>query len=60
MGVGAFAVSGVLHDLWMWGLRQGTEFHFVGGFFLLMGVAVALEHGFNGLKEVTERHVGGS
>ncbi|KAI0266911.1 hypothetical protein BGY98DRAFT_1148178 [Russula aff. rugulosa BPL654] len=32
--VGAFAVSGVMHDLGMWGLGQGTEFRTVGGFFL--------------------------
>ena len=54
--VGAFAVSGVLHDLGMWGLGRGTEFSTVGGFFLLMGVGSALEHGF---KEVTGRRVGG-
>jgi hypothetical protein len=54
--VGAFAVSGVMHDLGMWGLGQGTEFSTVGGFFLLMGVGAALEHGF---KQVTGRRVGG-
>jgi len=54
--VGAFAVSGVMHDLGMWGFGKGTEFRSVGGFFLLMGVGAALEHGF---KEVTGRRVGG-
>jgi len=54
--VGAFAVSAVLHDLGMWGLGRGTEFRTVGGFFLLMGVGAALEHGF---KMVTGRRVGG-
>ena len=53
--VGAFAVSGMMYDLGMWGLGQGTEFRSVGGFFVLMGVG-ALEHG---LKEVTGRRVGG-
>ena len=54
--VGAFAVSGVMHDLGMWGLGQGTEFSTVGGFFLLMGVGAALEHGF---QQMTGRRVGG-
>jgi hypothetical protein len=40
----------------MWGLGQGTEFRSVGGFFLLIGVGAALEHGF---KEVTGLCVGG-
>jgi hypothetical protein len=44
--VGAFAVS----DFGIWGLGQGTVFRSVGGFFLLMGVSTALEHGF---REVT-------
>ena len=50
--MGAFAVSAVLHYIMMW----GVEFHTVGGFFLLMGVGVVLEHAF---KVVTARHVGG-
>jgi|SRR6266478_2522626 len=54
--VGAFTVSAVLHDLGMWGLGRGTEFRTAGGFFLLMGVGAALEHGF---KVVTGRRVGG-
>jgi len=54
--VGAFAVSGVMHNLGMWGIGRGTEFRSVGGFFLLMGVGAALEHGF---KKVTGCRVGG-
>ncbi|KAI0267582.1 hypothetical protein BGY98DRAFT_1084602 [Russula aff. rugulosa BPL654] len=54
--VGAFAVSGVLHDLGMWGLGRGTEFSTIGGFFLLMGVGATLEYGF---KQATGRRVGG-
>ena len=54
--VGAFATSGVLHDLGMWGLGRGTEFSTVGGFFLFMGVGATLEYGF---KKVTGRRVGG-
>ena len=56
MLLGAFAVSALIHDLEMWGLRWGTEFHTAGGFFLLMGIGVALEHRFKGL---TGRQVGG-
>ncbi len=54
--MGAFAVSGVLHDLGMWGLGRGTEFRTAGGFFLLMGIGAALEYEF---KVVTGRRVGG-
>jgi len=54
--LGAFAVSAVIHDLGMWGLGRGTEFRTAGGFFLLMGIGAALEHGFKGL---TGRRVGG-
>jgi hypothetical protein len=54
--VGAFAVSGVLHDLGMWGLGRGTEFRSVGGFFVLMGVGASAELGF---RKVTGRRVGG-
>jgi len=54
--MGAFAVSGVMHDAGTWGLGRGTEFSTVGGFFLLMGVGAALEHGF---KKVTGHRVGG-
>ena len=52
----AFAISGVLHDLAIWGLGRGTEFSANGGFFLLMGIGAVLEHGF---KQVTGRRVGG-
>ena len=54
--VGAFAVSAVLHDLGLWGLGRGTEFHTVGGFFLLMGVGAGGELGF---RKLTGRRVGG-
>jgi len=54
--VGAFTVSAVMHDVGTWGVGRGTEFCTVGGFFLLMGVGAALEHGF---KQVTGRRVGG-
>jgi hypothetical protein len=46
--LGAFSVSGVIHDLGMWGLGKGMEFRSVSGFFLLtgMGVGAALRYGF--------------
>jgi hypothetical protein len=54
--MGAFAVSGLMHDAGIWGLGLGTDFRTVGGFFLLMGAGAASEHGF---KQVTGRRVGG-
>jgi hypothetical protein len=54
--VGAFVVSGVMHDVGMWGLGRGTEFCTVGGFFVLMGLGACAELGF---RKVTGRRVGG-
>jgi Membrane bound O-acyl transferase family len=54
--IGAFVVSGVLHDFGIWGLGRGIESCTTGGFFFLMGVGVALEYGF---KRLTGRRVGG-
>ena len=55
--MGAFAVSGVLHDLPGCGVSDvARRFSTVGGFFLLLGVGAALEDGF---KKVTGRRVGG-
>ncbi|KAH9058051.1 hypothetical protein EDB87DRAFT_961389 [Lactarius vividus] len=54
--IGAFAVSALMHYVSLWGLGYGTEFSTAGGFFLLMGVGVAMEVGF---KKVTEKRVGG-
>jgi len=54
--LGAFGVSAVIHDLGMWGLGRGTEFRTVGGFFVLMGVGVILEHAF---EVMTARRLGG-
>jgi hypothetical protein len=41
--MGAFAVSGVLHDVRLWGLRGGMELWTTTRFFMLMGVSGALE-----------------
>ena len=54
--LGAFAVSGVMHDIMTWGLGKGVEFRSVSGFFLLMGVGTALEYGF---KQATGHRIGG-
>jgi hypothetical protein len=54
--LGAFTLSGLLHDFGMWGLGKGMEFRSVTGFFLLMGVGAALEYGF---KQATGHRVGG-
>ncbi|KAH9168366.1 hypothetical protein EDB89DRAFT_1909345 [Lactarius sanguifluus] len=54
--IGAFAVSAVLHHFAMWGIGYGSEFSTAGGFFLLMGVGVAIEVAF---KKVTGMRVGG-
>ena len=44
--MGAFAVSGLMHDAGVWGLGRGKEFRTVGGYFHLMGIGAASEHGF--------------
>jgi Membrane bound O-acyl transferase family len=44
--LGAFALSGLLHDFGMWGLGKEMEPRSVTGFFLLMSVGTALEYGF--------------
>ena len=54
--MGAFAMSEVLHTSGCGVLAEARSFPTVGGFFLLMGVGAALEHGF---KQVTGRRVGG-
>ncbi|KAF8150629.1 membrane bound O-acyl transferase family-domain-containing protein [Crassisporium funariophilum] len=42
--LGAFLVSGILHDLGLWGMGRGSDFQRVGGYFLLNGVGIILEH----------------
>lgn len=54
--MGAFTLSGLLHDFGMWVLGKGMEFRSVTGFFLLMAVGCALEYGF---KQATGHRVGG-
>jgi len=54
--IGAFAASGLLHDFGLWGMGRGSDFQNVGGFFLMMGVGVILEHSW---KAATGERVGG-
>ncbi|TFK40027.1 membrane bound O-acyl transferase family-domain-containing protein [Crucibulum laeve] len=42
--LGAFLISGILHDFGLWGMGKGTEFQSMGGYFILMGVGIILEH----------------
>ncbi|KAF7790625.1 hypothetical protein EIP86_001581 [Pleurotus ostreatoroseus] len=43
MVLGAFALSGALHDWSAWGMARGTDYARLGGFFVLNGVGVVLE-----------------
>ena len=54
--MGAFAVSGVLHDIGMRGMGRGGDTLAVAGFFLMQGVGVVMEHAW---KQATGRRVGG-
>jgi len=42
--LGAFAVSGCFHAVGLWGMGRGTDFIRVGGFFVMNGVGIILEH----------------
>lgn len=54
--MGAFAVSGALHDVGMRGMGRGGDSLPVIGFFLMQGVGVSTEHAW---KQVTGRRVSG-
>ncbi|KAH7912043.1 membrane bound O-acyl transferase family-domain-containing protein [Hygrophoropsis aurantiaca] len=41
--LGAFALSGIMHDFGLRAANRGSDFCSVGGFFLMMGVGVILE-----------------
>ena len=51
--MGAFTVSGLMHDAGIWGLGRGTEFRHCGR---IMGISAVLEYGF---KRVSGHRVGG-
>ena len=54
--MGGFSVSAILHYFGLWGLGRGTEFSGAGGYFLIQGLGVVLEHLW---KHFTGRRVGG-
>lgn len=54
--IGAFLVSGILHDFGLWGMGRGAEFSTVGGYFLMQGFGIILEHTW---RHFTGARVGG-
>jgi hypothetical protein len=54
--LGAFFVSGILHDFGLWGMGEGAEPSSMYTFFLMMGVGVVVE---NAWKSMTGYKVGG-
>lgn len=45
--LGVFLVSGILHDIGVWCMGQGTKPLYVTGYFLLQGIIVTLEKAFD-------------
>ncbi|KAL4263189.1 wax synthase family protein [Pleurotus pulmonarius] len=54
--MGVFLMSGIFHHIGLWGMGRGSDFAYVGGYFLMMGVGVVLEAGW---KKVTDSKVQG-
>ncbi len=54
--IGAFLVSGLIHDVGCWGMGRGTDFKSISGFFIMNAVGVILEHVY---KSITGKRVGG-
>ena len=54
--MGAFTVSAIMHYIMLWGLRRGSEFTSIGGFYLLMGLGLIMEETF---KQATGLQVPG-
>jgi len=42
--LGTFFVSGILHYFGLWGMGRGADFLRVGGFFIVNGIGIILEH----------------
>ena len=42
--LGAFLISGILHDIGCWGMGRGIDIKGISGFFLMNGVGIILEH----------------
>lgn len=54
--VGAFLVSGLLHDIGCWGMGRGTDFKSISGFFIMNAIGVIFEHLY---KSITGKRVEG-
>ncbi|KAF7773265.1 hypothetical protein Agabi119p4_5432 [Agaricus bisporus var. burnettii] len=54
--MGAFMISSILHDVGLWGMGRGSEFSSMGGYFLVQGLGIILEHTW---KYFTGIRVGG-
>ncbi|PSS02358.1 hypothetical protein PHLCEN_2v4051 [Hermanssonia centrifuga] len=54
--MGAFLISAILHDWCIWGMGKGTNFTQTGGFFVLMGLGIILEHMW---EWITSKKAGG-
>ena len=54
--LGAFLLSGIMHDICIWPMARGTDFGKIGGFFVLSGVGVVVEQAY---ERVTSRKVQG-
>ncbi|KAF8064409.1 hypothetical protein FPV67DRAFT_221191 [Lyophyllum atratum] len=54
--LGTFFMSSILHSFAFWGMGRGTDFMRVGGYFIVNGIGVLLEHIW---RSVTGRRVGG-
>lgn len=59
MVMGAFALSGALHDWSVWGMGRGTDYARLGGFFVLNGVGIVLERIWTSLTGLRVRGWGG-
>lgn len=55
--LGAFLVSGILHDFGTWGMGNGSDFRCIAGFFIINGIGMILEHTW---KRITGSPVGGN
>ncbi|KAG6918962.1 hypothetical protein DXG01_010201 [Tephrocybe rancida] len=54
--LGVFTISGILHDIGLWGMGRGADFLNVGGFFIINGLGLCLEQLW---RSFTGRRVGG-
>jgi hypothetical protein len=57
--LGAFLISGILHDLGCWGMGQGTDIKSISGFFLMNGIGILLEHVYRSTTGKRVEGIGG-